>query len=650
MNEPVAEGLVWLIFFLPVASFVAITVGLRHQPKLAALATIAAIGVAFAVSAYALIEVIGEEGHAVGYSTHELFSAGELIVNVGARLDGLSAVMLVVVTGISLLVQVYSLGYMKGDGGFARYYAYMSLFTAAMLGLILADNLLMLFVFWELVGAASYFLIGFWFHKPTAVAAAKKAFIVTRFGDLGLLAALILIWDRAGTFNIAEINTDVIELVHLGILSQTMLTLFALGLIAGAIGKSAQFPLHIWLPDVMEGPTPVSALVHSATMVAAGVYLLARFFPVVHASEFASDFIAWIGAITALGAALLAVVQTDIKRVLAYSTISQLAFMMFAIGVGGYAAAVFHLMTHAFFKSLLFLGAGSVSHSTNTFDMRKMGGLRKAMPLTYATFLIGALSLSGVIPLAGFWSKDEILIDAWNHNKPIFAFGLAASGLTAFYMFRAIALTFHGEYKGGEPPAEGEHGPQPSQGESTPDPAHPHESERAITVPLLILAVMAVIAGWITFDGEFQSWVLGALPEGEEAEFVWDTGIFIASTLLAVAGISAAIAIYIRREIDPDRVRESQLVKPVHRLLERKYYADVFAEYILVQRLFYNGIAKAAYAFDRVVIDGVVNAAGSGTIALGWVAKFIQNGQAQTAAAMLFAGGIIIFGAVVIFQ
>ena len=640
MNAPVAEGLTWLIFFLPVASFFAITVGLRRIPAAAAATTILAIAVAFGVSLYALIQVIGEDGQAVGFASRELFSAGLLDVDVGARLDGLSAVMLVVVTGVSLLVQVYSLGYMKGDGGFARYYAFMSFFTAAMLGLILADNLLLLFVFWELVGIASYLLIGFWFHRPAAAAAAKKAFIVTRLGDLGLLAALILIWDRAGTLNIAEINEGVVTWIEFGLLGQTTVTLFALGLTAGAIGKSAQFPLHIWLPDAMEGPTPVSALVHSATMVAAGVYLLARFFPVLEASEFASDFIAWIGAVTALGAALIAVVQTDIKRVLAYSTISQLAYMMFALGIGAYAAAVFHLMTHAFFKSLLFLGAGSVNHATNTFDMTKMGGLRRAMPLTYATFLIGALSLSGVIPLAGFWSKDEILIDAWRHNRAIFACGLAAAGLTAFYMFRAIALTFHGDYQGGEQPQPGEHGA---------DPAQPHESGRAMTLPLLALAVMAVIAGWITIDGEFQSWVLGALPEGEEGEFLWDTGIFVASTLVAVAGISGALAVYVRREIDPAAVRATPAVRPLHRLLENKFYLDAFAENVLVRRVFYGGLAAAAAAFDRAAVDGLVNGAARATFDLGRWGRLVQNGQAQVAGGFLFAGGLIAFGAVVIF-
>ena len=640
MSEPVPEGIIWLIFFLPVASFAAIALWLRRAPRLAGLTTVFAIALAFALSLYTLAEVIGENGVAVGFGTHELFSAGGLIVNVGARIDGLSAVMLVVVTSVSLLVQVYSLAYMRGDRGFSRYFAYMSLFTAAMLGLILADNLIMLFAFWELVGIASYLLIGFWFHRPAAAAAAKKAFLVTRFGDLGLLAAVILIWSRAGTFDIAEINSDVVALVGLGLFGQTTLTLFALGLIAGAIGKSAQFPLHIWLPDAMEGPTPVSALIHSATMVAAGVYLLARFFPVLEASAFASDFIAWIGAVTAVGAALLAVVQTDIKRVLAYSTISQLAYLMFALGIGAYPAAVFHLMTHAFFKPLLFLGAGSVSHTTNTFDMTKMGGLRRAMPLTYITFVIGSLSLAGIIPLAGFWSKDEILIDAWDHNKAIFIFGLIAVGLTAFYMFRVISLTFHGDYRGGEPPAPDEHGV---------DPSHPHESPRNMTVPMAILALMAVIAGWITFGGEFQTWVNGALPQFEEGHFEWRTGIFLASTALAVAGIGGAVLIYQRGLIDVAALRASPLVASIDRLLANKFYMDVLAEELLVRRLFYGGGARLAAVFDVQVIDATVNGVWRATFNLGRWGRLAQNGQVQTAAAGLFVGAAVIWGVVVIF-
>ena len=548
--------------------------------------------------------------------------------------------MLVVVTGVSLMVQIYSSGYMHGDRGYGRYFAYMSLFTAAMLGLVIADNLLMLFVFWELVGLTSYLLIGFWFQRPAAAAAAKKAFIVTRFGDLGLLAAVLIVWTRFGTFDIAAINSDMVGLVGLGFIGQTTLTLFALGLAAGAIGKSAQFPLHIWLPDAMEGPTPVSALVHSATMVAAGVYLLARFFPVLEASDFASDFVAWVGAVTALGAALLAVVQTDIKRVLAYSTISQLAYMMFALGIHAYEAATFHLMTHAFFKALLFMGAGSVSHATNTFDMRRMGGLRAVMPITYVTFVIGSLSLAGIIPLAGFWSKDEILIDAWDQNKPIFFFGLFAAGLTAFYMFRVIYLTFHGTYRGGVAPEPGEHGA---------DPAHPHESAPSMTIPLLILAVMAVAAGFVTFGGEFQTWVLGALPEPEAGHFQFKAGILIASTAMAVGGIVLATLIYARRVIDVERLRQAPGIAQLRILLENKYYADVIAEDFLVRRVFYSGIAALAAGFDRWVVDGVVNGAGRGTVGVGRVARLVQNGQVQTGGAALALGGVIIWGVVVIF-
>ncbi len=642
MSESVSEAIVWAIFFLPLASFVVIAIGHRRLPQYAGYVTIAAIGTAFVLSLITLVDVIDAGGVPIGFDSHELFTAGPLTVNVGARLDGLSGVMLVVVTGVSLMVQIYSLGYMQGDKGFGRYYAFMSLFTMAMLGLIIADNLLLLFVFWELVGLTSYLLIGFWFHRPAAAAAAKKAFLMTRFGDLGLLAAMLLIWDRAGTLNIHEINTEVVELVGLGILSQTMLTLFALGLAAGAIGKSAQFPLHSWLPDAMEGPTPVSGLVHSATMVAAGVYLLARFFPVLEHSVFASDFIAWIGAITAVGAALLAVVQTDIKRVLAYSTISQLAYMMFALGTGAYAAAVFHLAMHAFFKALLFLGSGSVHHSTNTFDMTKMGGLRHTMPRTYIIFIIGALALSGIIPFAGFWSKDEILIETWHHNKAIFFFGLTAAGLTAFYMFRAIFMTFHGQYKGGEPVPPGEHGNE--------QPEHTHESPNNMVIPLGVLAVMAAVGGFITIGGEFQSWVLGALPEAaEEAKLVWDTPIFIVSTVIAVGAIGLAYAMYERKSIDVVSIRDSALIKPIHRVLEQKYYVDVFIEDILVRKVFYGTIARLSAAFDGDVIDAAVDRVGTGTVDVGRVARHVQNGQVQTAGVFIVMGALIIFGAVVIF-
>ena len=611
-------------------------------PRLASTPLIIALFVAFLLSVWALVESIGVDGTPLGYAPHTLFSAGELNVELGIRFDGLTAVMLVVVTGVSLLVQIYSTGYMDGDHGYRRYFMYMALFTTAMLGLVLADNLLMLFVFWELVGATSYFLIGFWFHKPSAAAAAKKAFLVTRLGDLGMLAAMILIWSKTGTLNIAEINEGAgLLAIHGVMITQTVITLFGLGLIAGAIGKSAQFPLHIWLPDAMEGPTPVSALVHSATMVAAGVYLLARFFPVIEASAAASDTIAWIGAGTAFGAALLAMVQTDIKRVLAYSTISQLAYMMFAIGVGGYAAAVFHLMTHAFFKALLFLGSGSVNHATNTFDMRKMGGLRLMMPITFISFGIGTLALAGIIPFSGFWSKDEILIEAWDHNKGVFVLGLLAAGLTAAYMVRAVYMTFLGKYRGGEEPEPGEHGG---------DPAHPHESPRSMTTPLIILAALAVVTGFLTFGGEFQTWVYGALPEPHAGKFHWNTGIALGSLALALASGGAAWAFMRHRE----RIRELKLgeiwpLPEARAFAERLFYLDALGETLLARRVFYRGIARAAHEFDARIVDGAVNRVWREALSAAGLSRYAQNGWVQVGTMAIVIGGVIIWAAVVLF-
>ncbi|MGH2603685.1 MAG: NADH-quinone oxidoreductase subunit L, partial [Dehalococcoidia bacterium] len=419
----------------------------RRSPRLAAAIAIVAIFVSFCLSLWALADVWDHDGQAVGYGTHVWLEVGRLTIDIGIHLDGLTVMMLVVVTAVSFLVQFYSMAYLAGDRGFARYFAEISLFTAAMLGLVLADNLLMLFVFWELVGLCSYLLIGFWYDRDSAVpdqlsprAAAKKAFLITRLGDVGFLLALILIWNRAGTFNIAELQ----EMAHAGTLTQTTLLLFCLGVFAGAAGKSAQFPLHTWLPDAMAGPTPVSALIHAATMVAAGVYLVGRLFPIFEATDHALEIVLYIGAITALLAATMGMVMHDIKRVLAYSTISQLGYMMVALGAFGYIAAFFHLMTHAFFKALLFLGSGSVSHATNTFDMRLMGGLRRYMPITFATFVIGSLSLAGIFPLAGFWSKDEILRHAWDENKIGFIAAMAVVFMTAFYSFRAVSMTFLG--------------------------------------------------------------------------------------------------------------------------------------------------------------------------------------------------------------
>ncbi len=670
-----SETIFWVILFLPLTAFVlagisAVNQNLQRQipewdpnyprswkpiadlfcgPRLASTPLIIALAVAFLLAVINLIDSIGLRGLPLNIGTHELFTAGELVVNVGVRIDGLTSVMLVVVTGVSLLVQVYSTGYMDGDHGYRRYFAFMALFTTSMLGLVLADNLLMLFAFWELVGLTSYLLIGFWFHRPAAAAAAKKAFLVTRLGDLGMLAAMILIYSKTGTLDIASINALADSGAEAGMfainglmIGQTAMTLFGLGLIAGAVGKSAQFPLHIWLPDAMEGPTPVSALVHSATMVAAGVYLLARFFPVIHASSTASDLIAWIGAGTALGAAILALVQVDIKRVLAYSTISQLAYMMFAIGIGGYAAAVFHLMTHAFFKAMLFLGSGSVNHSTNTFDMRRMGGLRTLMPITFITFAVGTLSLAGIFPLSGFWSKDEILIEAWDSNKGVFVLGLLAAGLTAAYMVRAVYMTFFGEYRGGEEVAPGEHGNE--------DPSHPHESPRSMTVPLVILAVISVVAGFLTIGGEFQTWVYGALPDPHAGKFHWSWGIFLGSTALALAAGGAAYMFMHHR----DRVRSWGVggiwpIPEAQKFATELFYLDSLSENLLARRVFYGWIARSSAWFDATIVDGVVNRAWREGLTISSGARFVQNGWVQAGTISIGLGGMIIWIAVVLF-
>ncbi len=632
----ISEAVLWAIILAPLAAFVAITLYVRHLPRIAGYLSITAIAASFVLSLITLVDVLGAGG-GVAIHSYEWFQAGPVEFALGVRIDGLTAVMLVVVLSVSLLVQVYSQGYMEGDPGYGRYYAYMSLFITAMLGLVLADNLFMLFIFWELVGLSSYLLIGFWFHKPSAAAAAKKAFIVTRIGDLGLLAAILLIWTRHETFAIHEIH----DLVISGALAGTTLTLFGLGLFAGAVGKSAQFPLHVWLPDAMEGPTPVSALIHAATMVAAGVYLMARFFPVIEASPNALDTVGWIGAATVIVGASLALVQTDLKRVLAYSTISQLGYMMLALGVFGYAVAVFHLFTHAFFKALLFLGSGSVNHATNTFDMRRMGGLRTVMPITFWTFLIGTLSLSGVFPLAGFWSKDEILLEAWVNDRALYVVAAVASFVTALYMFRAIFMTFFGEYKGGEPV---DHEDEDSHFHG--DPAHPHESSWVMTVPLLILTAGAIAAGWWGWGKEFQHFVDAAVPEGvlhKAPNFSY--WIAITSSIVAVAGIGTAWAIYHRRLISADDIRKTAF--PIAAVLERKFFLDDLYERAFAINIFQRGWNRLVEQFDTLAVDGSVNGVGWVGQQSSRVLRHAQTGQVQLYGAGIAAGVFIV--AIIVF-
>ena len=468
----------------------------------------------------------------------------------GIIVDPLALAMLGLATFVALMVQIYSLGYMRGDSRFDWYYAFHALFIAAMLTLVLADNFLLLYVAWELVGLCSYLLIGFWFEQPGPREAAKKAFIVTRIGDVGLLIGILLLWREVGSFSMA----DAFAAAHSGAMSEGVVTVAALLLFLGAMGKSAQFPFHVWLPDAMEGPTPVSALIHAATMVAAGVYLVARAFPIFAASEYALMVVAIIGLITALGAATIALVATDLKRILAYSTISHLGLMMLSLGAFGYTAAIFHLLAHGFSKALLFLGAGSVMHSTEELDVRKMGGLRKVMPVTAILFSIGALSLGGIPILAGFWSKDEILVAVNGHLPPIFiVLTLLTALLSALYMARAMFVVFYGRFA--------------EQHE------HAHDAPPTMAITMALLGVLALFFGFMAFNWPGSYAGFGTFLFFEHAEvfhFTWWLGIL--STVLAVAAFGYAYLAYVRRSVPLEGVRGrfAGLLK----IVENKYYID----------------------------------------------------------------------------
>ncbi|MFA5317499.1 MAG: NADH-quinone oxidoreductase subunit L, partial [Dehalococcoidales bacterium] len=623
----------WLIFLIPYGAFLLIGLVvrplLRDKPKVSGYISILAISASLGMSVWALISVLGVPHHQLVIPPVEWAVVNGLTINLGIIMDPLTVVMLFVVTIVSLMVQIYSQGYMHGDPGYHRYYAFMSLFTGSMLGLVLADNLLMLFVFWEMVGLCSYLLIGFWYHRVSARNAAAKAFIVTRFGDVGFLAAILVLYNAVGTLDIAELH----GLAMTGVLGGAVLTWAALGIFSGAVGKSAQFPLHTWLPDAMEGPTPVSALIHAATMVTAGVFLVARTFPLFVNSPEAITVVAVIGAVTAIFAASMGLVATDIKRVLAYSTISQLGYMMLGLGAAGMilshepeaslevvkagtAIGIFHLFTHAYFKALLFLGSGSVNHASGTFDMRRMGGLRKVMPWTYITFVIGSISLAGIWPLAGFWSKDEILVIALESQPVLFILVLITVFMTAFYMFRVVFLTFHGDYKGGE---VGEHGGG----------AHPHESPAVMVVPLVILSVLAVGAGWFNVSGDFGAFMGHGNETGFFASFfgILTHPLPLLSLAVGVLGIILAYLMYASKKISADKV--GAIFKPFHTLFLRKYYMDELYQGILINRVLLKGVFWICQLFDAKVVDGVVNGFALGTMATGRVIRRLSSGQLQ---------------------
>lgn len=533
----------------------------------------------------------------------EWFAIGDAAIRLGWTVDALAAIMLLVVGVVALCVVVFSVGYMHGDEGWARYFALLSLFTGSMSLLVIANGFATLFIGWELVGACSYLLIGYWYRKPAAAAAAVKAFLTTRIGDVGLLLGMGVLWMMLGTLDYEPV------IASIPTMPASVLSIAVVLIAVGAIGKSAQFPLHAWLPDAMEGPTPVSALIHAATMVAAGVYLVARVWPLFEAAPAARDLLLFVGTVSAFGAALAGVAQRDIKKVLAYSTVSQLGFMFAALGVGAWVAAFFHLVAHAAFKALLFLGSGSVIHGSGTQDLHEMGGLRKAMPITFATWLVGVLALCGVPPFAGFFSKDAVLESVWAHAPAAGVFLFGASALTAFYCARATRLAFFGR------PADG---------------LHPHESGVSMLAPLVALAVPATVAG--LSHGSFAT-LLGHEPEPMAL------GVSVAAVSLAAVG--AAAGWLFASDRDADAARSARL-RPVWGWLEAAYRWDRLVDAVIVRPTI--TLSRALWAWlDRLLIDGTVE----GT---GWLARLsgvalsrLQSGDAQAYAAVIAVGVAVMF-------
>jgi len=553
---------------------------------------------------------------------------GPLSIDMGILLDPISVMMLLVVTFISLMVHIYSLGYMKGEERFPTYYAFLGLFTFSMLGLVISSNIFQMYIFWELVGVSSFLLIGYYYDRPSAVAACKKAFIVTRFADLGFLIGILILSFYAGTLDFNTLiqrltSADAPEFqtaIAASFLGVSALTWGLVLIFIGGAGKSAMFPLHVWLPDAMEGPTPVSALIHAATMVVAGVFLVARLFPVFIMSAPALQVVAYVGITSALFAAVIACTQTDIKRVLAYSTMSQIGFMMFALGVSGFGgenglgftASMFHLFTHAMFKALLFLGAGAVIHFIHSNDMKDMGGLRKYLPITHITFLIACLAIAGVPPFAGFFSKEEILLAAYQHNSIIYWIALVTSGLTAFYMFRLYFNIFWNK----EHKQHGEH--------------HHGEGGFAMMMPLLLLATGAAAAGFIPF-GHFVS------SDGSPLESNFHLEFSIAPVALGLIGIFAAMWLYKKENDRPAKLAVA--LNGFYKAAYHKFYIDEVYLFI-TKKIIFNLIGRPAAWIDKNLVDGMVNATGNTTQTISEKIKGFQSGKVQQYAIYFLAGVI----------
>ena len=555
-----------------------------------------------------------------------------LRIDMGVLIDPISVMMLVVVSVVSLMVHIYSRGYMKGDAGYTKFFAFLGLFTFSMYGLVLATNLFQIYIFWELVGVSSYLLIGYYYTRESAVAAAKKAFIVTRFADLGFLIGILVIGYYTGTYDFESLNdpqgSPILNWASGSFMGLSILSWGLLLVFIGGAGKSAMFPLHIWLPDAMEGPTPVSALIHAATMVVAGIYLVARMFPMYYFVEdgIILQVVAFVGAFSALFAAIIAITQNDIKRVLAYSTMSQLAYMMLALGVSGYEgesglgymSSLFHLFTHAMFKALLFLCAGSVIHAVHSNYLKDMGGLRKYMPITHITFLIAALAIAGIPPLAGFWSKDEILVAVYEKDKFLYLIGLFVAGLTAFYMFRIYFGIFWNR--------------------DTTYETKPHESPSSMTIPLIFLAIFSATAGFIPF-GEFVS------ADRTPLEAHLNYPLAGVAVVVGLVGIGLAWLFYKKANDLPEKWASS-LGKAYTWAYDKFYIDEVYL--FITKKILFKRVAEPAAKFDRKVVDGTMVGIGDGTVSTSRNIKGIQSGKVQDYA-MAFVAGILVLVLVFIY-
>jgi NAD(P)H-quinone oxidoreductase subunit 5 len=694
----------WLIPVLPLAGAMIVGLGLISFGKVVnqlrqvnAVFIVSLLGAAMVLSFALLWSQL--QGHAPYQQMIDWAAAGEFHLRMGYVIDHLSALMLVIVTTVAFLVMVYTDGYMAHDPGYVRFYAYLSLFSSSMLGLVISPNLVQVYVFWELVGMCSYLLIGFWYDRKAAADACQKAFVTNRVGDFGLLLGILGLYWATGSFEFNITGERLQELVQTGAFSGGLAALFAILVFLGPVAKSAQFPLHVWLPDAMEGPTPISALIHAATMVAAGVFLIARMFPLFEGIPAAMNVIAWTGAFTAFLGASIAITQNDIKKGLAYSTMSQLGYMVMAMGVGAYGAGLFHLMTHAYFKAMLFLCSGAVIHGMEAVvghdpayaqDMRLMGGLRKFMPITALTFLIGTLAICGIPPFAGFWSKDEILGATFTANPLLWVVGFGTAGITAFYMFRMYFSTFEGKFRGNEDairtqikveqlqslglafgpgamnpkeltltsPGSDHEAPHDTGHDHHHQSEYPHEAPLSMTLPLMILAVPSILIGLVgtPFNNAFEAFIhapgeiveawklefqFHSLSPAELTEFLTMAG---SSVAIGLVGITLAVLMYRLGKIDPAAI--AQKIPSLYQLSKNKWYFDEIYEALFVRGS--RRLARQVMEVDYRIVDGAVNLTGLVTLITGEGLKYFENGRAQFYALIIFGAvlGLVVLSAV----